>query len=483
MLNAIHSKEIPDNLSNYKINTQDIPNLYEMTYTDNVEDYLVVYNSLTKRGVQLLERAAAFYFSLIDGKRTLNDIFKMAQQEDKRIVINDVIQYFNQFLKSRIIYFDENKKLSILPRKLSSTLNVWFHITNQCNLRCKYCYIPKSSENMSMNIANEALDKIYISAGRHGIKKISFLMMGGEPVLELPKILTLMKKIKVLNKKYNITAAVNLISNGILITEEIARTLKKNKIGLQISIDGLEKYHDKLRVFPSGKGSFKYVLKGIDNLQKVGVSFNAIIVVTRKNVAGIPEFIKYLQSKNIRFSFNFFRDNPQAQQKLICDNDTLIKTLTKVYKYLFQNPSKFSLLSHLDKINFNPRLVSCVIGESLIAVRQDGKLTSCQMTMDTSFGSINDEDVIEQMRKKGNFVKPHGLTVNDKIPCKSCIWKYICAGGCPFFTNQYYGRYDTHSPYCRTYKSLIPLLLRAEAKRIIKFNETHTDVMKGYKPN
>ncbi len=446
----------------------DIPKQYANTYTDNVEDYQLVYNSLSKRGLSILNKAEAFYFSLIDGKRSIGDILKLAQKVDKRVKIDDITQFFNHFYKSEIIYFDESKKLNVLPVKTFNKLSIWLHITNQCNLRCKYCYVNKSLGKMSMSVANEAVEKIFLSASKHGFKTIKFSICGGEPVLELPKILTLMKKIRVLNNKYNINSQVDLISNGTLITEKIAQTIKDNKIGLQISIDGLEQYNDQTRIFPSGKGSYRFIEKGLDNLQKVGVVFNVIIVITAKNVAGIPDFIKYLLSRNIKYTFNFYRENPAAKDKLMCDKDVLINTLKRVYKYLYQNPPGFTLLNQLDKVRFSPRLNTCIMGTSYFAVRHDGKIASCQMSMDTEIGSINDKDLIETM-KKGNFIRPKGLTVDGKIPCRTCLWKYICVGGCPYFANQYFGKFDTKSPYCEVFKALIPVLLRTEAKRLIKY--------------
>ena len=451
----------------HSLKSQDIPHKYEMIYTDQVDGYSLIYNPLSRKGLVVLQQSAAFYYSLIDGRRTLSDIFKLAQREDSRIMMDDVFQFFDQFLKSEIIFFKEEDKLKLPVITPPKGLNVWFHITNQCNLRCKYCYIRKSSKRMDLKIANKAIKKIYLTAVTHKIKYILFTFMGGEPLLEFPKIRLLIKKIRELEQKYKIHSRINLISNGTLINAKIAGELKKLNISVQISCDGFGRYNDKTRVFPNGSGSFKFIKRGMENLQKMGIRFGVIIVVTSKNIKGVPEFVEYLLSQKIRFGLNLFRDNPLAKSSLMCEKRDLIKTFKRMYKEISLNPPNFSILNHIDKISFNsPTVRICSAGSNYIGVRQDGKLASCQMTMDRVIGSISDKDLLETVRK-GSFIKPASMTVEDRAACRKCLWKYACGGGCPFFVYQSYGRYDAKSHYCDVYRALIPEIFRIEAKRII----------------
>jgi uncharacterized protein len=151
----------------------------------------------------------------------------------------------------------------------------------------------------------------------------------------------------------------------------------------------------------------------------------------------------------------------------MCEKRDLIKTFKRMYKEISLNPPNFSILNHIDKISFNsPTVRICSAGSNYIGVRQDGKLASCQMTMDRVIGSISDKDLLETVRK-GSFIKPASMTVEDRAACRKCLWKYACGGGCPFFVYQSYGRYDAKSPYCDVYRALIPEIFRIEAKRII----------------
>ena len=250
----------------------------------------------------------------------------------------------------------------------------------------------------------------------------------------------------------------------------MAKKLKEANIRAAVSLDGLEKYNDLQRIFPSGLGSFKYVEKGINNLQKAKVPFNVSITITSKNIENIPDLTKYLLERHIPFAFNFYRENPFVKEELEGDDKKLVEYLKKAYKIIYENPPRYSLINGLlDRVTFKrPHLYTCGMGNSYIVVRHDGKIVSCQMTLEKPIGTIEDKDLIKTMND-GNFIRPKNLTVEGKSPCNACQWKYICCGGCPLLTFEQKGKYSVNSPYCSVYKALIPEALKIEAKRLIKY--------------
>lgn len=248
--------------------------------------------------------------------------------------------------------------------------------------------------------------------------------------------------------------------------------LKKEGVRVAVSLDGLGKFNDN-RVFPSGKSSFEFVEKGINNLINSKVPFNVSTTITSKNVENIPALTKWLLNKKIPFSFNFYRENPFVQEKLEGNDLKLIKYLKKSYELIAKNPPEYPVISSLlDRVNFNkPHVHTCGMGHSYIIVRHNGTLHACQMTLEKPIGSIDDEDLIETMQK-GNFIQPQSIQkigVEGKNPCSNCQWRYVCCGGCPLLSFKLKGSYTTSSPYCLVYKTLIPELLKLEAKRLIKW--------------
>ncbi len=458
-----------------------IPHIYKDTYKDQVDDYLLVYPLLSKEGLTVLNKEAAFLFSQVNNKRSLGDILLVTQKFYLHIRLPDIIRIFNDFVSSEIIYFDHPKSKKEILLKNSDPLDVWLHITNQCNLRCAYCFVSKTEARMSKKIANRAIEKVFLSAKRHGFKIVIFKFAGGEPLQEFPFVLSLNKKINILSNKYDIKADCVVLTNGILITEKIAKTLKENNIRAAVSLDGIEKYHDKTRIFPNGKGTFRLVMKGLNNLLKAKVPFNVMVTITSNNLPGIPDLTKLLLSKNIPFNFNFFRDNPCVKEKLTNNKTKMITQLKKAYQYIYNNPPRYKLANGLlDRVKIKPHLFPCGMGKSFFVIRHDGKLTSCQMTLEKPIGSIEDKDLITSIRN-GSFVKPVGLTIESKTPCKTCQWRYVCCGGCPLITYKKRGRYDVNSPDCSIYKTLIPVVLRLEAKRLIKYGHFPSEKIQSKK--
>ena len=160
-------------------------------------------------------------------------------------------------------------------------------VTQNCNLRCKYCVYSGSYVNrthtkkrMSFEIAKQAVDFYFAHNTNKDAGVISFY--GGEPLLEME----LIKKIVVYSEKLyeGKELRFNMTSNATLLTDEIADFLYEHNFNLTISLDGPEEVHNQSRVFADSKtGTFQCIIK---NLEKMigrypdyisNISFNAVL--------------------------------------------------------------------------------------------------------------------------------------------------------------------------------------------------------------
>lgn len=150
------------------------------------------------------------------------------------------------------------------PNKRKKELTCWIHLTNDCNLRCKYCYIHKSSEIMSSDILFNSVDKMFESCIEHQFDCLALMLVGGEPLTQMQTIKSLVSYCN--NHKSKIPVRFIIPTNGTLITKDVAQYIADNHISVGVSLDGLEEYHDTNRINRNGKGSFKDTIRGIDNL-------------------------------------------------------------------------------------------------------------------------------------------------------------------------------------------------------------------------
>lgn len=439
-----------------------IPHLYDNTYTDTVEEHMLVYNPLSTKGLSVLNKEAAYLFNYIDSKKSLDDIYLLVKKQEPTVTFANIKVAFLSFLSSDLIYFEKKINPFLLPNPFLKVFEVWFHITNECNLRCKYCYVKKTPDHMNDELAKKAIGKIIHDAAKHNFDKVMIKFSGGECLLEFPRLIRLVDFGRKMAKQQGIDIGYSILTNGVLITNKVAEIIKKKKIEIGVSIDGFEKEHDKQRVFMNKLGSFKYVEKGIKNLQKNKVRFHVMTTITSLNVKKIPSYIEYLLENNIRFVFNLYHENENAEDGLNVDNATLIKYLSKTCDVIYNNVPKENIISNFfEGVSFVlPHIHACGVGSDYLVVRHDGKLALCATDIDNIVGSINDEDIIHSVIK--GFSKRKRSTVENMPVCRTCQWKYICCGGCPLSS-------QTSSIYCSLYMAIIPKLLKIEAKRMILY--------------
>lgn len=145
-----------------------------------------------------------------------------------------------------------------------------------CNLQCKICYTKKTAEILSKE---EILDFI---KRYQKIQKLETVTFCGGEVFLLPYFPELINELT----KQNII--VQIITNGTI--DRLREFANPNLINLIVSIDGLEKYHDKNR----GKGNFKKSLNFLKQAQELGFHTEIFSIVTKQNLIAINFFEDYL---------------------------------------------------------------------------------------------------------------------------------------------------------------------------------------------
>jgi len=135
------------------------------------------------------------------------------------------------------------------PSPIPSLRYLEVQMTDRCNLQCRHCYIADGfHQDLPFEKLKEALREF------EEIQGLRCLLSGGEPLLhphfwEVNDIL----------RNYDFRSV--LLSNGTLITKEVARRLRVHEV--QISLDGMKEGHESLR----GRETFEKALQAIDHLQ------------------------------------------------------------------------------------------------------------------------------------------------------------------------------------------------------------------------
>ena len=192
--------------------------------------------------------------------------------------------------------------------------SVTFLTTENCNLRCKYCYeINKKEKHMDIEVAKKAIDKLLAgklipkTAEKVAEKGIILDFMGGDSLINpqlLDKILDyFVIKVNTINNKWtkiwrhSFRACV--CSNGTLFSNPDVRSFCekwKDNLSLGVSIDGCPEIHDMNRVFPNGKGSMTEILKWWDWYQQFSDS-STKATCSRQTIPYLYESLKFMHEE------------------------------------------------------------------------------------------------------------------------------------------------------------------------------------------
>ena len=146
-----------------------------------------------------------------------------------------------------------------LERRRSVHLTFMIDATDDCQLRCRYCYFGRKGKKM-MNI-EAVLDGASNTVGvfRDKIRSVEFHYMGGEPLLAWREILALNANARRRFEEIGVEFRWSLTSNLVALDEAKAEHMVRESASIHCSIDGPPRIHDRNRPFESGATSFEQV--------------------------------------------------------------------------------------------------------------------------------------------------------------------------------------------------------------------------------
>jgi uncharacterized protein len=356
----------------------------------------------------------------------------------------------------------------------SPLLTAWLHLTDRCNLRCAYCYLPHAAADMSAATGRAAIEATFRSALAHGYQKVKFKYSGGEPLLRFPMVTELHRHAQMLAGQHGLTLDGIVLSNGTLLTPEIVEKMQALNLRLMISLDGLGEQHNRQRAYANGRGSAADTLRAVEMALQYGLTPDISITISQRNAAGLPELVDWVLERRLPFSLNFYRENDcsAAQPDLEMEEEYIIEKMLAAYRVIEAKLPRHSLLGSLgDRANLGfAHLRPCSVGRDYLAFDLHGRIAKCQMALGQTSGDVSAADPLAIVRD--NTWGLDNPSIEAKSECGACQWRYWCAGGCPLLAHRAVGRYDAKSPNCNIYRALYPEILRLEGLRLLKYADT-----------
>lgn len=296
-----------------------------------------------------------------------------------------------------------------------------------CNMRCQYCLTGTS---LFKKIESAGYDdkRLVYSEGTQLQKNIdevtnrlferfkpAILKISGGEILLIKGIIEYLKKH---SKNYS---RVQLLTNGLLLTHDIAKELSLiPNLCLQISLD-----HHTLDGNMHRTKDDDVLLKILNNLDYAvsqGINIEINCVLNDKNTHIIPSFAQYLLKYKGRVILLPFPVRGKEKNQFMPRKEQLsgIETLIKEYEFFCDIlPPKIYLEFLYDFMKSGRRKSKCIFPKIALGSFDDGNITPCANYWFTAFGNVLHEDCDLVLDKVGSE-KIYNVLCNQKHMLEEC---------------------------------------------------------------
>ncbi|WP_346916354.1 radical SAM peptide maturase, CXXX-repeat target family [Clostridium sp.] len=347
--------------------------------------------------------------------------------------------------------------------------DITFSVTEECNLRCKYCYMTgkNSVKRMSFETAKKAID--YILDDRKAFNELGVIwnFIGGEPFLEMDLIDKITDYIKIrtyeLNHPWFDKYRLSFSSNGILYDHpKVQEYIKKNysHVSIGLSVDGNKEKHDLQRVKLDGTGSYDDVVKNVPLWLKQFPRAATKATFAHGDIKYLKDSIINLWNlgisevaANVVFEDVWDEEDPyifEEQLKALGDYILENKLWDKCTVTLFDPNKGFPLIENELKSN------SCGAGR-MLAIDCDGNFYPCVRFLDFSMNNrkgrkVGDIENGMDLDKVRPFLELNTLKESED-KCLKCDVATGCTG-CTGFNYDCYGTIYKKATYiCEMHKA------------------------------
>lgn len=346
--------------------------------------------------------------------------------------------------------------------------SLFLEVTEECNLMCKYCYYgeKENRRKMSPKVIDRVINRLIDNESRsNGIPSITFF--GGEPLLNFSLIKYCIDKCRRSDNEVLQGTEFKVVTNGMLLTEEIVNYFNKEGVYVTISLDGNKTQHDYLRKKRNSQGSFEAIYRNLAFLHhssdkiKKRYAIRPTVTKTNKNITALFNFFKDLGVRNVTPGIGFMKEDPDnicldidqieafASEQVVCFKHEIEQELN------FRDRSMFEVFRRV----FGARHInySCAACKTNWAIDISGQILPCHRFFGEGnyvLGSVYKEKIDQAIINEFN------VSVDEDENCSLCAIKYFCGGVCRFLV--LVNEKKNNNAFCKYAKSVIIEMIKFE---------------------
>ena len=337
---------------------------------------------------------------------------------------------------------------------------IYLELTPKCNLRCTYCY---NAEIRSESLAGARTRRsrwltqsglLRLLGELNGLGAGQIVLSGGEPLLH-PGLFELARRGRELGMN------ISLLTNGTLVTREVAAQLVDCVDTVEISLDSpREETNDLTR----GAGSYSKIVRGIEHL--VAAGHRAVVlkpVLSRANLSHIEELPRFAARLGCRVNQPTLCLPFRTPGGGIDDSSTpeLDEAMTALDRFEAEMRYCFGTAASAPP-PVGPAL-SCGMGKRVLAIDYEGNVYPCQALHDEEMicGNVKHQPIADIYHRSSLIRRLSRFSVFDVERCRGCTWGLLCGGGCRALAYGLYGRLDACNEHFCSY------LLESSQRRLL----------------
>lgn len=329
-------------------------------------------------------------------------------------------------------------------------------ISQDCNLRCEYCFAETGDFGMgrslmSLETGKKAIDFLLEKSGNRENLELDFF--GGEPLMNFDVVKEIVKYAREREKEYGKNFRFTVTTNGLLLTDDKIDFINKEMSNVVLSIDGRKCVNDRMRHRVDGTGCY-----------------DTIVEKFRETVDARGDKEYYVRGTYTKYNLDFSEDvfhlyeqgfdqisvepvvAPETAPYALTEKElpAIFAEYDKLAERLLENDKNgkhFNFFHFMLDLDQGPcaikRLRGCGCGNEYVAISPNGDIYPCHQFVgidEWKMGNLNEETF--DYKIKDYFASAHIYT---KEECKKCWAKFYCSGGCN--ANNYIYAGDVHNAY------------------------------------
>ncbi len=293
--------------------------------------------------------------------------------------------------------------------------------SEQCNLRCVYCYETFALGHMKLDVAN-GIVRLVEKRVADGLDWLELEFFGGEPLGAWKTVQYVTAKVYELCRQHRVKLIGGMTTNAVLLNFERLEWLVQHGItAFQITLDGPREIHDSRRISPQKTGSFDVIWQRLAMMRASDLTGLEVTIRIHFDAASWPLLVEEPGFLDTVID-SFVRHEPRFKLHFHAIGDWGAVRAEGI-KYFARgqesNAALGDILARVENAGLGPKQVPQLrqgpeTGESghfvcyaaranAFVIRADGAVSKCTVAFD------DDRNVVGRLTKEGEVIIDHEL--------------------------------------------------------------------------